>query len=77
MAARNQQILAITIKRVELPDHLRDEGGPAGLMAGAHTGTVITVEVLVEENVIAPVRIVLEELVLTVERSSAVRAALE
>src|SRR5262249_13413086 len=33
---------------------------PAGLMAGSESGSVITVEVLVEEHQVAPVRIILK-----------------
>ena len=40
--------------------HPRDDAGPAGLMAGAEPGAVVAVEVLVEQDEIAPVRIVLE-----------------
>ena len=43
-----------------------DHPGPAGLMAGAQAGSVITVEVLVELNVIAPVRVFLELLLAAV-----------
>src|SRR3954466_8020046 len=38
----------------------RDDSGPAGLVAGAQPGAVVAVEVLVEQHVVAPVRIVLE-----------------
>src|SRR5689334_8753069 len=34
----------------------RHKPGPSGLVAGAQTGAVVTVEVLVEEQVITPVR---------------------
>ena len=37
-----------------------DDAGPSGLMAGAQAGAVVTVEVLVEEEEVAPVRILLE-----------------
>src|SRR5690606_17146705 len=36
----------------------RDERRPAGLVAGATAAAVVAVEVLVEEHVVAPVRIV-------------------
>ena len=48
---------------VEPPEQVeqrRDEPGPAGLVAGAEPGAVVAVEVLVEEDQVAPVRIVLE-----------------
>ena len=37
-----------------------DEAGPPGLVAGAEAGAVVAVEVLVEQDQVAPVRIVLE-----------------
>ena len=62
---------------MELPDHFRDEGGPASLMAGPHAGTVVTIEVFVEEDVVPPMRIVLEELVVPIEGSPAVGTPLK
>ncbi len=41
-------------------DQLGHVSGPAGLMAGPEPGAVVAVEVLVEEHVVAPVRIGLE-----------------
>src|SRR6266446_8388453 len=41
-------------------EQIRYHSRPAGLMAGADTVPAITVEVLVERNVIAPMRIVLK-----------------
>ena len=38
----------------------RDDAGPAGLMTGAQAGAVVAVEVLVEQDEIAPVRVLLE-----------------
>src|SRR4051812_17741502 len=58
-------------KPVEL-DQRGDEPGPAGLVTGAQPGTVVTVEVLVEEDVVAPVGIRLELLHVAVDRSSPV-----
>ena len=46
-------------------------------MAGSDTGAIVAVEVFVEEDVVAPVRIILEELDFSVERSSAIGPALE
>src|SRR5262245_18700593 len=43
--------------------HLHEAGdysGPPGLMAGAEPGPIVAMEVLVEQNEIAPVRILLE-----------------
>ena len=42
-----------------LTDQRRHQAGPAGLVAGAQAGAVVAVEVLVEEEVVAEVRIVL------------------
>ena len=46
-----------------LLQELGDERGPASLVTGANTGTVVAMEVLVEGNQIAPVWIVLKLLV--------------
>lgn len=43
-------------------DEHRDEGGPAGLVAGAETGAVVAREVLVERQVLRPVDVVLQPL---------------
>ena len=48
---------------VDAPEEVeqrRDEAGPPGLVAGAEPGAVVAVEVLVEQDQVAPVRIVLE-----------------
>ena len=45
-----------------LHEEQRDEPGPAGLVARAETGAVVAVEVLVEQQQVAPVRIGLEQL---------------
>ena len=37
-----------------------DEAGPAGLMARAETGAIVAMEVFVELQAIAPVRVLLE-----------------
>ena len=44
-------------------------------MAGAHTAAVVAVEILVEQDQIAPVRIVLEQLHIAVERAATVTIA--
>src|SRR5690348_341192 len=46
-----------------------DNARPSGLMAGTKTGAVVTVEILVEQNQIAPVRIVVELARPAVDRS--------
>src|SRR4029453_1759514 len=52
-------------------DELGDEPCPAGLVTGAQPGAVVGVEVLVEEDVIAPVGIGLELLAAAVARGPA------
>ena len=47
-------------RRREQVHQARDDAGPSGLVAGAETGAVVAVEVLVEQEEIAPVRILLE-----------------
>src|SRR5262245_47254690 len=46
-------------------------------MAGAHAAAVVAVEVLVEEQQLAPLRIALESLGVSVDRTAAVRVAQE
>src|SRR5271166_6599640 len=53
-----QELLGV--ERAENLDQLGDDAGPAGLMAGAKARSGVAVEVLVEENMISPVRIGLE-----------------
>src|SRR5215471_15628177 len=51
------------LRCVEVAKHLYQAGheaGPSGLMAGAQASSIVAVEVFVEEDVIAPVRIGLE-----------------
>ena len=55
----------------------RDQGSPARLVAGAQPRAVVAVEVLVEQDVVAPVRIVLEFGRSAVDRPPAVGAAQE
>ena len=43
-----------------LLDELGDQSGPTGLVARADPGAVVAVEVFVERDQIAPVRVVLE-----------------
>src|SRR5512134_479735 len=54
-----------------------DEAGPAGLVAGPDAGPVVAVEVLVEEDQGAPVRVVLELGRAAVDRPAAARVAQE
>src|SRR5215469_12351620 len=55
---------------VEL-DQTRNQSGPAGLMARAEARTVVAVEVLVEEDVVAPVRVGLKLLRAAVDSTTA------
>src|SRR5262249_22177596 len=48
-----------------------DDAGPSCLVAGAQSGSVVSVEVLVKQDVVAPVRICLELLRTTVYWPSA------
>src|SRR5947209_15001560 len=60
-----------------LLEELGDEAGPARLVARADAGAVVAVEVLVEQNHVAPVRVALELLRVAVDRPAAVPAAQE
>jgi len=55
--------------------HPRDEPGPSGLMTRADTGAVVSMKVLIEKYVIAPVRIVLEFFGCAVNRAPAMFVA--
>src|SRR5262249_1447042 len=63
--------------RAEDREHLGDQPRPAGLVAGADAGAVVAVEVLGEEQVIAPVGIGLELVRVTEHGPAAVRSAQE
>ena len=43
-------------------DHVRDQPGPSGLVRGAEPGAIVPVEVLVEQQVVFPGRVVLQPL---------------
>src|SRR5580765_1299576 len=58
-------------------ERARYDSGPAGLVAGSQPGAIVPVEVFVEQNVVLPVRIVLELLSSAVYRPSAVGIAEE
>src|SRR5262249_53868848 len=49
-----------------------NDTGPTGLMAGAQAGAVVAMEVLVKQDQVAPVRVVLELLRPTVDRTPAI-----
>jgi hypothetical protein len=53
-------------------DQRRDEPRPAGLVRGAQSGAVVAVEVLVEQDEVAPVRVGLELLRAAVDRAAPV-----
>src|SRR5262245_4409141 len=52
-------------------DQLRDDAGPARLMAGSKARAIVTVEIFVEQEVIFPLRIVLKFLCTAVHRPPA------
>src|SRR6266540_6872214 len=60
-----------------LLQELGDQAGPAGLVAGADAGPAVAVEVLVEQDQVAPVGIALEQLEGAVDRPASVTAAQE
>ncbi len=65
---------------VDAPEQVQqrsDQAGPSGLVAGAEAGAVVAVEVLVEQDQVAPVRIVLELGRAAVDRPPAVGIAQE
>src|SRR5438445_13847951 len=51
-----------------LLDEVGNEAGPAGLVARAYTSAVVAIKVLVERNVVAPVWIMLEGLLIAEHR---------
>src|SRR5215469_12663935 len=57
------------IEPCEKIDSSRNDACPSGLMACAETRTVVTMEILVEENVVLPVRIFLKLLRSAVHRA--------
>src|SRR5712692_8329823 len=66
--------------RCSLPallQELRDEPRPARLVAGADAGAVVAVEVLVERDQAAPVRVALEDLRAAVDGTAPVGAGQE
>lgn len=58
-------------------DEFGNESCPTGLVTGAQPGTIVAMEVFVEADVVAPMRIVLELLRAAVDGSSAMRVAQE
>src|SRR5581483_12455965 len=62
---------------IPVEDQVRDQAGPAGLMRGAEPGTRVAVEVLVEEDQVAPGRVLLREPAVAEHRPAAVLVAQE
>ena len=61
-ASRSFSVVSI-VRRVHPAEQVhqpRDDPRPAGLVTGAEAGAVVAVEVLVEQDVVTPVRVVLE-----------------
>jgi len=57
LSSLQRVFLAYACERVQ---HASYDPRPTGLMIGAETGSVITMEVFVEQDVVPPVRIILE-----------------
>ena len=74
---RKNDILRSKFPRLALAadDEIGHEPGPSRLMRGTEPGTVVAVEVLVEEDEVAPVRVVLELGLSAVDRPAAARVA--
>src|SRR4029077_19048361 len=51
-------------------DQAGDDPGPTRLMAGTHPGAVVTMEVLIEQQIVLPIRIALELLGASKDRPS-------
>ncbi len=62
------EYLVLYTRRTTLLNQLRDKPGPPCLVAGTQPGPVIAVEVLVEEDMVAEMRILLEQLYIAVDR---------
>src|SRR5436190_15518678 len=75
--AGNLQVTRSPALPAEFVDQVRDQTGPSGLVAGADARAVVAVEMLVEQQVVAPVRIVLELLHAAENRALAVLVAFE
>src|SRR6266481_6101227 len=59
------------IEHVQVLDQFCHESGPTRLVAGTETRTIVAMEILLEEEVVAPVRIALECVGATVDRPPA------
>ena len=60
-----------------LLDELGHQRGPAGLVAGADAGAIVAMEILVKQDVVAPVRVVLEAFGAAIDRPAAFGIAQE
>src|SRR5688572_30259494 len=63
------------VDRAEVLDHRGHESGPPGLVAGTEAGAVVAVEILMEQQQIAPVGIGLERLLAAEHGAAPVRPA--
>src|SRR5215204_5765113 len=64
------------IDRAEVLDQRSDQSGPAGLVDGSESRAVVAVEVLVKQQIVAPVGIGLKRFLTAVDGPAPVRAAL-
>ena len=62
---------------MQLIDHLGHHGAPTGLVGSTHTAAVVTMEVFVEQDQVAPMGVVLEEVHVAVEGTPAQSIASE
>src|SRR5215203_962429 len=77
---RDLPAFELVVLRFETAEQIEEHRGqtcPPGLMAGAQPRSVVTLEELIEEDQVAPVRILLELGGATVDRPASVRAAQE
>src|SRR5580765_247620 len=70
LSGREQRVRVEQAKEL---NQRRDRARPSRLVTGAKTRAVVAVEILVEENVVAPVRVLLEHLRAAVDRTSSGR----
>jgi hypothetical protein len=80
LAERGHSPFRQNLLRVEPPEHFDqppDQTGPPGLMACADAGAVIAVEILVEENMVAPMGVGLELVLAAIDRPAPVLIAHE
>src|SRR5256885_14396269 len=63
------------LRIARLLKQFRHQSGPSGLMVCAHSGAKVAIEIFVELDQVAPVRVILKNLVASVHRTPAVPAA--